>query len=393
MKTSVYTRPPWTLSEDAPQYPWLSGNASCDAVVLGGTLAAILIAYELSKKGVDVTLLAPAEIGAEDVSFPPAMTRLAAASLSRLAKRITIANAVRVFHDYQDAIESLASFCEHHDIPFVRRDALLFAKNRMEQSFLEEEYRIRRHNGFAVEWVNADELRDITSVSCSSALLLPHACAVCDPCALAHALLVEAVNLGARIFEHTPVTLLTGSCGRFVLTTEAQREVKAKRIVCAGEVPRSFAPSLSKITRVVRMVVSSPVSDFSGYEDKPVLLPAMGQPMILCTHDDRVAVISSALSSPVKDSPDAPCYTQLEEQCSEMLCGVRPSFPDVRTSENYLLAPNGLPYCAPAKEEDGIFVLSPGSPDILTAAFVTAPIVSSLCTGSHPFHLYDGMLK
>ena len=108
MKPSVYTRPPWTLSEDIPQYPWLSANTSCDTVILGGTLAAVLTAYELIKKGADVTLLAPVEIGAEDVSFPPAMTRLAATSLSRLAKRITTANAVRVFHDYQDAIESLA---------------------------------------------------------------------------------------------------------------------------------------------------------------------------------------------------------------------------------------------------------------------------------------------
>lgn len=393
LKPPVYTRPPWTFGKDLPQYPWMQTNTSCNTVILGGGLSACLTAYELSQKDVEVTLLAPAHIGAEDASFPPAMTRLAAASLSRLAKRITAANAVRVFHDYQDAIESLASFCMHHSIPFERRDALLFAKNRMEQSFLEEEYRIRRHNGFDVEWMHADALRDITSVSCSNALLLPHVCAVCDPYALVHALLEEAVKLGAHVFEHSPVTLLNGSCGRFTLTTDAQRVIKAKRIVCTGEIPRSFAPALSKITRTVRMAVSSPISDFSGYENKPVLLPAIGQPMLFCTHDDRVAVVSSALASPVKESPESPVYAQLERECEEMLCGVRPTFPDVRTSESYLSAPNGLPYCAPAKDEQGVFVMSPGSPDSLTAAFVTAPIMSSLCTGSHPFHLYDGMLR
>jgi glycine/D-amino acid oxidase-like deaminating enzyme len=53
----------WTDGVDMPSFPALSGNASADALVIGGGMAGILCALALKNRGIDVILAEAKRIG------------------------------------------------------------------------------------------------------------------------------------------------------------------------------------------------------------------------------------------------------------------------------------------------------------------------------------------
>lgn len=377
------------LSEKEPpvQYPWLAQNECCETAVIGGTVTGCAAAAALSKNTADTVLLCAEPVGNESAAALPAMLQTGALLLSTLIKKTDMETAVAAFRDFRLAADEAEKAAVEHSLPFAGRDVLLCSADEKDASLLEEEYRLRRHNGMDAVLFGADELREQYAFPAKTGVLIPNGSLSIDPIRLSRYLAAQAAEHGARVYEQTDVLSIEQNGNGYEIETATGRHIRAKQVVLARQTGFEEVSGIKGRKRVFASS-SAPCSDFSGYESRAAVF-FTDRSLALCTaEDDRVTAFSSGYSL----FPHAPQHSyrfeRLEDRCRSLLCGTRPVFPERRASMRYYATRTGLPVIGEAPDISGLFLICNASPDEMTTALLAAPVIAGLCAGKHPFNPY-----
>lgn len=354
---------PFCEKEPPRQYPWLSFEEHCSVLVIGGSLCACSVAAALARQGKDVVLLSPEPIGNESGNVLP-FSRQSGILLSRLSRSLGIGEAVCALKSTMRAVERAASFAEENGISFARRSLLLAAKETHELQKLDEEYRLRLHNGFPVKLSFANELREQYSFPMKAALEIPESVLCADPVVLAQHFAAHAASAGARIYEQSAVLALSYQSGKWEAETATGRTVHAQKVLLTAPYA---TPLLNLPKRRIYAAASAPCPDFSGYQSKAAVC-FFDSPVSFATAADDCVIAYSEESAAVPKALQERRFLRMEESCSESLCGTRPPFPERRTVYPYCKPQNGLPSLQKIEGENGLFALLCGA-DEITAAF------------------------
>ena len=381
---------PMCEKEPPVQYPWLSASCHCEAAVIGGSVTGCAIAAQVARGGMDTVLLSAEPVGNESAGAVPAMLQTGFLTLATLARKTNMETAIAAFRDFSLAADQLEKEAEKNSVPFARRDVLICSDDDKDIRLIEEEYRLRHHNGLSGVLLSADALREQYSFSAQRALLVPDGCIAADPVRVSQHYAAQAVSYGARVFEQTEVLEVCRSKGLYQIKTATGREVIAKYLILTQPFSIDGINEL-RIKRRVYASASAPCSDFSGYESKAALF-FLDHPISICTtEDDRVVAFGTESALTSRTPRRTRRFEQLEDRCCELLCGTRPVFPDRRASRLYEATRDGLPIIGSVSErgeKNDLFVAIPSSPDEMTTALLAAPLIDGLCAGKHPYNPY-----
>ena len=344
--------------EAQKQYPWLGADIRCETLVIGGGILGCAICREESVKGKDTVLLSAVPIGYQSEDTCP-FTEQGGMMLSALSKKIGTAEAVLVLKNVMRAKEKLVSFCKEKNIAYSERDVIIGSNSTRDLDKLYDEYRVRLHNGFDVEFMTAEELREQYSFPMKAAVRIKSGIAAADPCVICRELLE---GISARIFEQTEAVSIEKKNGYWEVSTATRHTVRAQEVYIAD--PEKVKTECGAKRRAY-ISASGPCSDFSGYLSK-AQVRLLDRNILICTDsEDRITACAQESGAVPKFASERR-FLRLESECAELLNAARPIFDQSRAVKEYSAEENGLFI----KEESvGLYVAFCGR-DELTAAFL-----------------------
>jgi glycine oxidase len=210
----------------------MSMNQTTDVVIIGGGVIGCSIAYQLSKMGVQVSVIEREEIAAEASS--------AAAGLLAPAEVLTGPKAVAdlFLASWSITAETIAEIeaASGVQVEYFQTGALHALKNTADQSSLRRYAEIWQAQGSDVKWLTGDQVYQYEPLlhhTFDVALYVPEAASI-RPRLMTRAYAEAARKSGADFYEHTEVTGLQQNSGRVVGIQTAQGQtISCDRVVIA----------------------------------------------------------------------------------------------------------------------------------------------------------------
>ncbi len=207
-------------------------NQSTDVAIIGGGVEGCSIAYQLSKAGVQVSVIERDEVAAEASS--------AAAGLLAPAGVLTGPKAgADLYLASWSMTPALIEELEARSgvqVEYLRTGSLHVVTDADEDTHLRMYEQAWKAHGADVSWITGDELHRVEPLLPSeihAALSIPHAASI-RPRLMTRAYAEAARKLGARFYEHTEVTGFRQSDGRFTgVQTKRGETIDCERVVIA----------------------------------------------------------------------------------------------------------------------------------------------------------------
>ena len=200
----------------------MSVNTSTDVAIIGGGVTGCSIAYQLSKAGVQVSIIEREEIAAEASSAAAGLLAPAGVLTGPEAGAKLFLASWSITPEVIAEIEAVSGV----QVEYQRTGALHVVTNAEEQSQLRKYAEIWKAQGSDVTWVTGDEIRryePLLNPAIDAALYVPHAASI-RPLLMTRAYAEAAGRSGAQILEHTEVTGLQQLSGRVTDIQTAQGE-------------------------------------------------------------------------------------------------------------------------------------------------------------------------
>lgn len=227
--------PFWLVKDGLPySYPKLQEPFMTDVVVLGGGISGALTAYYLIKAGVDCVVLDARTIGLGSTCASTSLLQYEIDTpLCLLKNMVGYKNAVRAYKLCAEAIEKIAAITKELNFSdFNFKKSLYYAVDKKHIRFLKEECTIRKENGFAVDYLDEQMIKDEFHFSAPGAILSQLGAHI-NAYLFTHTLLQHGAKNGLKVYDRTPVKKIEHTNKGVTLKAENNCTVKAKKLVYA----------------------------------------------------------------------------------------------------------------------------------------------------------------
>ena len=216
-------------------FPPLEKDLRCDVAVIGGGITGALVADEFARHGHEVAVLEQRDIGWGSSAISTALLQYEIDThMVDLARRYGEASAVLAYRACAEAIDLLAKLAARvRDVGFRACDSLYYASRRRDLRALREEFAMRAAHGFAVDWLEADEVRERHGFDAPGAILSRKAAQV-DPYRLALRLFARLRRDGVHVHDRSRVEHVQPDARGVTLRTGAGATVRAGHVVLAA---------------------------------------------------------------------------------------------------------------------------------------------------------------
>ena len=161
--------------------------------------------------------------------------------------------------EIDEFIKEYGNECE-----YVKRDTLFYTSKTSDIKSIEEEYKVRKENGFDVEFIN--EKNNPFSFDLKAGVCGKNGGAEIDPYKYTHELLKVASSKGLRIFENTEVVKVNYENNGVEVITKYDYRVRGKIIIVAtGYHTEVFTDRNFGITSTTFNVATKPLKSLNGY--------------------------------------------------------------------------------------------------------------------------------
>ena len=293
--------PFWPVRDGLPGvFPPLVASTTCEIVVIGAGITGAILAQRLARTGHDVVVLDKREAATGSTAATTALVQYELdIPAPQIARKLGESLTLELHAATQRAVKDLVALSQalNDAGPVHRRPTIKLASSKRDVRALNHDFTFRQRLGFGVQWLAAGDLVRDYGMARHGAIRSTES-AECDPYLLAHALLRDAVRLGARVHDRVPVrdVLLGADWGDHVMiTTDAGHVVRARSVVvAAGYESAPWLPKHPASLRNTYAFVSEPVFDPVGespWPDRALLWETAHPYLYLRTTDDgRVLV-------------------------------------------------------------------------------------------------------
>lgn len=366
----------------------LQGDATCEALVLGGGVTGALIAHRLAQRGINALLVDQRDFGHGSTAASTGLLQYEVDTpLLDLIGKVGQDHAVHAYRRGLQAIDEIEEVLQELDDPcgFSRRSSLYFASSVWHWRSLRKECDCRRELGFDVDWLTREDLAAVSSVQAAGAIR-SRGDAQINPYRFTRQLIEAARRHGLRAFGNTSVKEVNElPHGVEVQTTSGM--IRANKIVYAtgyaakpfldGEEAGSFHSTYA--------VISEPQPEYPGWPDQCLIWETARPYFYARQTDDGRALIGGGDTSFSTDHQ----RDELVEQKVEKLCERFASlFPDARFvpalawAGTFAETKDGLAYIGqPDDRPRAYFALGYGGNGI-TYSMIAARLIADLYTGT-----------
>jgi len=243
-----------------------------DVAIVGGGISGVALAYELSKRGVEVAVFERSFLGAGSTG------RCGGGIRQQFSTEENIRLAMQSVKIFERIKEELG-----WDIEYYQGGYLIIAHTEEEVKQFEKNVRLQRSLGLDVQWLDRDEINDIVpeldveSIGAVAATYCPTDGHAYPPKAV-WAYAENAKKLGAHIYEFTEVKKVITENGKVAGVITNRGETKSKVIVNAAG---AWSPLIAKMLGVDlpnkpyrhEILITEPLSHFLD-------------PMVISFHDN-----------------------------------------------------------------------------------------------------------
>ena len=326
----------------------LRRDLCCDVVVIGAGISGALIAERLTEDGLDVVIIDRRGALAGSTTASTALLQYELdAPLSRLAPRIGLARAERIWRRSKLALDALDERLHRLGVgaDCVHRSSLYLQGDVLDVEGLREEARARRLAGFEVSFLNRGDVRRTYGIA-GRAALLGHGGMAADPRKLASGFLRAALARGARLYAPVEATGIDSLVSGAVVQTAAGPSLRASAVVFATgyEMPKGVPRMGHRVTST--WALATRPQPRAAWRDEvmiseasdPYLYLRIGpQGRILCGGEDEASI-----DQETRDALIPQKIAALQEKLVRLLPQVRPEA-DYAWAGSFGASPTGSP--------------------------------------------------
>ncbi len=287
--------PYWLLKNGIlADYPSLKHDESCAVAVIGGGITGALVAYHLTREGVETVLVDKRDIGAGSTATSTALLQYEIdTELHELIGTVGEAYAVRSYSLGLEAIDTVErlSIELQDDCGFERKTSLYLASRKSDVSRLRKEYNTRKAFGFHVEYLESKDIDSRASFAAPGAIL-SYGDAQVDPFRLTHRLIQAAKKHGLRVYDRSEVSKVEPSDEGVVLHLGSGSRINGQRVVFAtGYESQQYLKQNVGVLKSTFALISEPCDSFEGWPDRSLIWESARPYFYLRTTSDNRAIV------------------------------------------------------------------------------------------------------
>lgn len=336
------------------EYPSLYQELETECLVIGGGISGALAAWHLAKAGIAVVVVDRRHIGMGSTCASTSLLQYEIdVPLYQLAEMEGEKVAARAYWLCIEAVAQLEEICRQLPgaLEFERKPSLYFASRRADVKEIDREFELRSKHGIPVERLSAAEVEQYWGFSSPAALLSEKNNAQVDAYALTHALLRDAVRLGAQVFDKTEIVEIRHRQDRVELRTDRKVRITAKKlIIAAGYESFCYLEGMPQGTRLrsTYALVSEPYEQETLWHGNALLWETARPYLYLRTTGDRRILVGGR---------DEPFYdpqrrdrllgkktAALSRDFEKLFPGLGPLRVDFNWAGTFVETKNGLPF-------------------------------------------------
>lgn len=193
-----------------------------------------ILGYYLTKNNIKSVILEKSRIGHGSTSITTSLLQYELDStIMELKQYTSVENIIKSYRLGIKAINEIQEFIDEYgnNCDFKRVDSLLYTSKEIDIKKVEQEYKIRKDNGFEVEFI--DQSSNPFSFDLKAGLLSKDGGAQFDPFRFTHKLLKVSCDKGLKVYENTEVISVTYNESDVIAETIYGHKVRGKVIIVA----------------------------------------------------------------------------------------------------------------------------------------------------------------
>jgi len=226
-------------------YPSLQHDIHCDVLIIGSGITGALMAHASVKEGFQTVLIDKREIANGSTSATTSMLQYELdIPLHQLIDQIGEDAAVASYKSCRESIYKLQEVVEEIDscCGFQLKKSLYFCAHSNDLKVLKKEYETRKAHGFAVEWLEEDQLKIIYGIVSPGAILSADGASI-DAFKLAHDILFYNAQKGLQVFDKTESIKITYQKDQVFIKTQTGHAITTGKVIyCTGYEAQQILP-------------------------------------------------------------------------------------------------------------------------------------------------------
>jgi glycine/D-amino acid oxidase-like deaminating enzyme len=227
--------PYWLIKNGLPcNYPKLEKSIETDVAILGGGISGALVAYYLINLGINCVVIDKRTIGLGSTCASTSLLQYEIDTpLNKLKNLVGLDNAVRSYQLCAEAIQTIGSISKELNYKeFESVKSLYYAAHEKDNSFLKDEFEIRKQSGFDVKFLSQTQLKKQFNITAPCAILSQCGAKI-NAYSFTHALHQQSKKKGLKIFDRTPIINIQHTKNKVKLTTENGNTILANKLIYA----------------------------------------------------------------------------------------------------------------------------------------------------------------
>lgn len=275
------------------QYNYLTENISTDVIIVGGGVTGSILGYYFIKQGIDAVILEKHRIASGSTSITTSLLQYELDSkLRELEKYTSIENGIMSYKLGLKALDEISEFINMNGnkCNYLKRDTLLYTSKNLEIAEIQEEFRLRKENGLAVDFITQEN--NPFSFDLKAGVYGYNGGAEIDPYEYTHHLLEVSCKKGLRVYENSEVLKVNYSEDKVEVQTQYDYTVKGKIIIIAtGYDTQLFTKRNFGVKTTTFNIATKPVKNFDGWENR-ILIRDNASPYnyLRTTWDNRIII-------------------------------------------------------------------------------------------------------
>ncbi|MCJ8012855.1 FAD-binding oxidoreductase [Paenibacillus sp. KQZ6P-2] len=373
-----------TTLEQTPIYPPLSGDTSCDVLIVGGGISGALSAWALAQHGADVLVVDKRQPGSGSTTSNTGLIQYAGGkSFVKMVNTFGEERTVRHLKLCEAAIHNMEALSSELPInpDFTRRDSLYYASYPEDVAKLEQEITLLKKHGFQAILLSEEHIAAQYPFRKPGAIYYYND-ADLNPVRFTAGLLEKARSSGVRVHANTEITGKTFEHGKAVFYTQNRHRIEARYVIFAAgyenlEVKRDKNAVLSS----TYAVVTQPIADLSFWYKRTLIWETARPYMYMrTTADNRVIIGGLDKDTEYADVRDSKLLNNKDKLLGEF----GKLFPDIPVKAEYYLAAfyggthDGLPMIGMYEEFPGCYFLMGYGDNGIVYSMVLAEIIGDM---------------
>ena len=329
-----------TTFPDAPTYPALEEDISCDVLIIGGGSSGAQCAYYLADYHLDVVVIEKTKIGSGSTSTNTALLQYSGEKmfidLINTFGEDYITRHLQLLKEAINEIESAANKVSI-DCEFTRRDTLYSASCMEDVESLRREYEFLKRHQCELAFLSKDEIEAKYPFSRESAIYSYNDAEI-NPYKYTHALIDYAAQKGTRIFENTEMNghRYDNEQDAMIVYTKNGFSIQAKQVIFAAGYEGLEIRNEKKTSFVsTYTVTTNPIEDLSDWYNRTLIWETARPYLYMRTTKDNRIIIGG-----LDDNTNYPedRDSKLLHKKDQLIDELHHLFPNINAKADYFLS-------------------------------------------------------